>query len=93
MELNRIGCEGETRSMQHKLLKAIGFSLLGIAFVGIGLSVLVALMNGKPNVGTNVYGLPIGTYSTAAVLIMVIVILAVFGASRLVRLIKQGGRK
>ncbi len=75
--------------MQHRLLKAIGFSLLGLVFVGIGLSVLLALVNGKPNVGTNYYGLPIGTYSTAAVLIMVVVILAVFGATRLFRSLKR----
>ncbi|HEY2357193.1 MAG TPA: hypothetical protein VGH86_07065 [Phenylobacterium sp.] len=79
--------------MQHRLLKAVGFSLLGLAFVGFCLSVLVALMNGKPNIGTNFYGLPIGTYSTAAVLLMGVVIWLVFGATRLLRLLKQGGRK
>jgi hypothetical protein len=79
--------------MRHRLMKAVGFSLLGLVFVGIGLSVLLALINGKPNVGTNYYGLPIGTYSSAAVLFMVVAILLVFGASRLVRLLRQGGRK
>jgi hypothetical protein len=79
--------------MQHRFLKAIGFSLLGLALAGIGLSVSLALMNGKPNVGTNYYGLPIGTYSSAAVLIVVVAILLVFGTCRLVRLLMQGGRR
>lgn len=79
--------------MRHRLLKVFGFSLLALAFVGIGLSILLALLNGKPNVGTNYYGLPIGTYSTACVMVVVIIVLLVVGAVQAFRLLKHWARR
>ncbi len=79
--------------MRHRLLKAVGFSLVAIVLAGIGLSVLLALMQGKPNVGTNHYGLPIGAYSSAAVMVVVVVVLVILGASRVIRELKQRASK
>ncbi len=75
--------------MRHRLLKAVGFSLVAVVFVGIGLSILLALLLGKPNIGTNHYGLPIGTYSSAVVMVVVVVGLLIVGISRVIRGFRQ----
>ena len=79
--------------MRHRLLRAIGFSLVALILVGICLSVLVSILSRNPNVGTNYYGLPIGTYSTAFVLFVVAIAGGVFGASRILRVFRQRAKR
>jgi hypothetical protein len=56
----------------HPILKGIGFSLLSLVLVGLGTSVVAAMLRGKAVLWNNYYGLPVGTYSTAAVLVVAI---------------------
>ena len=79
--------------MRHRLLMAIGYSLVALCSVGIGVRVVAALLNGRPTVGTNVYGLPIWTYSTAAVLIIVVIALVASGAGRIRNALRRRAEK
>jgi len=54
----------------HPIVKGFGFSLLAIVLLGIAVSVIAAMAQNKAVLWTNAYGLPVGTYSTAAVLIV-----------------------
>jgi hypothetical protein len=54
----------------HPIVKGIGFSLLAIVLLGIAVSVVAAILQNKAFLWTNAYGLPVGTYSTAAVLVV-----------------------
>jgi hypothetical protein len=71
--------------MRHPIVKAIGFSLLALVFIGLGASVVAAMLRGKAVLWNNYYGLPVGTYSTAAVLIVVI-------AAGMIWLVQRGRR-
>ena len=65
--------------MRHKVLKSIGYFGVALFFAGAGVCVVFALLNGIPFMGTNYYGLPIGTYSIAVVLIAGALGLVVWG--------------
>ena len=54
--------------MRRPIVKGIGFSLLAILLLGIAVSVVEAMLQNKAFLWTNAYGVPVGTYSTAAVL-------------------------
>ena len=56
--------------MRHPVVKRIGFSLLAIVLLGIAVSVIAAMLQNKAFLWTNAYGVPVGTYSTAAVLVV-----------------------
>jgi hypothetical protein len=58
--------------VRHPILKGIGFSLLAFVFIGLGASVVGAMLQGKAVLWNNYYGLPVGTYSTAAVLVVAV---------------------
>jgi hypothetical protein len=47
------------------VIKAVGYFLVVLIFCGLALTLLTALRNHEPFYGRNVYGLPLGTYSTA----------------------------
>ena len=65
--------------MRHRVLRGIGYVTVAVFFAGAGVSVLFALLNGNPFMGTNYYGLPIGTYSTAGLLLVGALGLVVWG--------------
>ena len=56
--------------MRHRVLRGIGYVAVALFFAGAGVCVLLALFTGNPFMGINYYGLPIGTYSTAAVFLV-----------------------
>ncbi|MBW8303085.1 MAG: hypothetical protein K0M78_03925 [Brevundimonas sp.] len=51
-------------------IKIIGYLLVALIFAGLCLTLLMASTSGQAFVGRNVYHLPIGTYSTLAILAM-----------------------
>ena len=68
------------------VVATVGYLLVGLIVCGLVLTIVLALLAGHPFYGRNVYGLPLGTYSTAAVLM----IAAVIGVVRLVQKARQG---
>jgi hypothetical protein len=67
----------------------IGFLFIGLIILDVVLTVLDALVHGRWFIGENFYGLPIGTYMAAAVLLIVGVILLLFGGSKLLATIRR----
>ncbi len=63
------------------VIATVGYLLVGLIVCGLVLTIVMALLAGRLFYGQNVYHLPLGTYSTAAVLIMA----AVIGVVRLVQ--------
>jgi hypothetical protein len=49
------------------VIAAIGYVLVALIVCGLVLTIIVAWRAGLPFYGRNVYGLPLGAYSTAAV--------------------------
>ncbi len=76
--------------MRHPVVKGIGFFLVALLLASIGASVLTAMLRGKAFLWSNYYGVPVGTYSTAAVLVVAIVVAAVWLFQRTRRIF--GGR-
>jgi uncharacterized membrane protein YhaH (DUF805 family) len=62
---------------------------VGAVFVALLLKLIMAISAGRPFIGTNYYGLPIGTYSTLVVFVVVALIGLFIGVSRLVLAIKR----
>jgi hypothetical protein len=69
----------------RSVVATVGYALVGLIVGGLVLTIILALLAGQPFYGRNVYGLPLGTYSTAAVL----VIAGVIGVVRLVQKARQ----
>jgi len=67
------------------VIAAVGFLLLGLIILGLVLNLLIALRNNQPFYGRNVYGLPLGTYSTIAMLVIGAVVGGVAIAQRIRR--------
>jgi hypothetical protein len=67
-------------------IKIIGYLLVALIVVGLCLTLLMASTSGQAFIGHNVYHLPIGTYSTIAVLAMA----AAIGCYAVVRRIRRG---
>ena len=63
------------------VIATVGYLLVGLILIGLVLTIALAFSTGHPFYGRNVYGLPLGTYSTAAVL----VIAAAIGVIRLIQ--------
>ena len=61
--------------MRHRVVAGVGYFFVGLLLVGLAVQVVIAWKNNIPFIGENYKGLPIGTYSTAAVLAA----LALFG--------------
>jgi hypothetical protein len=66
-------------------VRVIGYFLVALIFCGLALTVLTALRDNQPFYGRNVYGLPIGTYSVAAMFAIVLIIGLVWLVQRLWR--------
>jgi hypothetical protein len=60
--------------MRHPIVKGIGFLFVAVLLASIGASVIVAMLRGKAFLWSNYYGVPVGTYSTAAVLTVAVVV-------------------
>lgn len=56
--------------MQHPIVRGIGFSLLAFFLIGLCGSVAFAMLHNQAFLWNNAYGVPVGTYSTAAVLVV-----------------------
>lgn len=56
------------------VIAAIGYVFVGLILCGMVLTLMLALRAGQPFYGQNVYGLAVGTYSTAAVLLIAVCI-------------------
>jgi hypothetical protein len=59
--------------------KVTGLFFVGLILVGLFAKVILAALAGKAFYGENVYGLPLGTYSTLCVLVVAAVIGAMLG--------------
>ncbi len=59
--------------------KVTGLFFVGLIVAGLSAKVIFALLAGKAFYGENVYGLPLGTYSTLSVLIVAVAIGALLG--------------
>lgn len=66
-------------------VKIIGYLLLALIVAGLCLRLQMASASGQPFIGRNVYHLPIGTYSTIAVL----AVAAAIGCYALIRRIRR----
>ena len=66
-------------------VKIIGYLLIALIVAGLCLTLLMASSSGQAFIGRNVYHLPIGTYSTIAVLAMA----AAIGCYAIVRRIRR----
>ena len=68
------------------IVATVGYLLVSLIVCGLVLTIVVAWRAGQPFYGRNVYGLPLGTYSTAAVL-------AIAGVIGVVRLVQKARQK
>ena len=55
--------------MRHRVVASVGLVLFALIVVGFVMRVAMAWQNNRPFVGVNYQGLPIGTYSTTAILV------------------------
>jgi hypothetical protein len=55
--------------MRHPVLKSVGYLLSAATVVGLAMTLILAVRSDKPFYGVNYMELPLGTYSTVAVLI------------------------
>ena len=75
--------------VRHKFIAAIGYVFVGLVVAGFVVQVVVAWLKGYAFVGESYWGLPIGTYSTAAVIVAVALIGMVWGGSKLLRALRR----
>ena len=68
--------------MRHRVIKATGFLLVGLVVVGLVLTVVSAAISGQPSYGVSYKGLPLGTYSTLAVLVLAAAVAFTAGVRR-----------
>ena len=71
--------------MQSSLVKVVGFLLIGGCLLGLALTTISAWRAGKPTIGENFYGMPVGTVEAAAVLAVGAVALVILWVRRLAR--------
>jgi hypothetical protein len=79
--------------MKHRLVDAVGYFLTALCIAGVGVRVVAALLKGKPEIGANVYGLTIGTYEAATVLIVLMIALVIAGTFRVRSALKRRTEK
>ena len=69
--------------MRAKVVVAtVGYVLVGLIIFGLVLTIVAALLMGNPFYGRNAYGLLLGTYSSAAVVIIAGVVGVVWAARK-----------
>ena len=68
--------------VRRPLVKATGYVLFGLVVIGLALTVMGAALSGQPFYGLNYKGLPLGAYSTLAVLALAAVVVLTAGVSR-----------
>ena len=61
------------------MIKITGFALTALVIVGLVLTVVRAAISGESFYGVNYKGLPLGTYSTLACLVLATIIVLVTG--------------
>lgn len=71
--------------MFRRAVKWIGYLLVAAIFVGMGLAALTAARNGEAFYGVSHFGLPLGSYSTLAMLGMIVLIGAAVIATKVVK--------
>ncbi len=74
----------KARTSRHPAVRAVGYGLVGLVMAGLAITVIAAAVSNHSFYGTNYWGLPLGTYSSLAVL-MVVAAVGLIGAIRLVR--------
>lgn len=79
--------------VRHKFIARIGYVFVGLVLVGFVARVLAAWLKGYAFVGENYWGLPIGTYSTAAVIAAVALIGMIWAGSKLVKALRRRAPK
>lgn len=52
------------------IIAAVGFAMVSLMILGLVLTLLIAIRDNQLFYGRNVYGLPLSTYSTIAMLII-----------------------
>ena len=79
--------------MRHPVIKTTGLFLVGLVMVGLVLTVLDAAISGQPFYGVNYKGLPLGTYSTLACLVLAGVFALIAGIMRLLAVARRRSAK
>jgi len=72
----------------RQIVRVVGFTLIVVIFVGVGLAVLAALLSGRPFYGKNYLMLDLGTYDSALVLLIALaagILIALRWAARKMR--------
>ena len=75
--------------MRHMVIAGIGLVLFAMIFAGMWATVIFALRSGQLFVGTNYKGLPLGTYTNLAVLIVATMVLVVMAVKRIFSAVKH----
>jgi hypothetical protein len=75
--------------MRHPVIIVIGYILTGLVVVGLAATVFLAALSNHPFYGTNYKGLPLGTYSTLAVLAVALLVGLAWLVRRAVRMFKR----
>lgn len=73
----------------RKILNAVGFGLLGLILLGFGLRIYVSIKANNAFLGVNYRGVPLGTYSSLATLVIVLLVLLVLAVQRLLSEIRR----
>ena len=71
---------------RHPAVRMAGYGLVGLIIAGLALGVLAATISNHPFYGTSYWGLPLGTYSSLAVL----AVIAAVGLTWAIRLMLRG---
>jgi uncharacterized membrane protein len=75
--------------MRHPVINVIGYILTGLVVVGLAATVVLAALSNHPFYGKNYKGLPLGTYSTLAVMAVALFVGLAWLVRRAARLIKR----
>ncbi len=78
---------------RHPAVRAFGYGLVGLVMAGLAITVGAAAVANHPFYGANFWGLPLGTYSSLAVLVVAAAV-GMIGAIRLIvrEVLRRSGR-
>lgn len=77
--------KAEVTMRARTLIATIGYLFVGLIVLGLSLTIVTAARFGQPFYGDNAYGLPVGTYSTGAIM----VIAGCIGVVRLIQVTRR----
>ncbi len=67
----------------RRIVRYVGFFLVGLVFAGLGLTVILALLNGRSFYGTSYYAQSLGVYETLSIFFVAAVVGAILAFRRI----------